>query len=104
MLFSRTDSAAPHGSSPRCRFGGYVKFRGDANPSAGRDDEALEHLSEAEKRTTMHGAPLWARSATVAAGPLFNFALSIVIFTAVLLFRGVVAEPLTVGELRPICP
>jgi regulator of sigma E protease len=102
VLFSRTDSYGTTWQFAALPFGGYVKFRGDANPSGGVDEEALEHLTEAEKRSTMTGAPLWARTATVAAGPLFNFALSIVIFTAVLMFRGVVAEPLTVGELRDL--
>ena len=59
-------------------------------------------MSQDELRSTMTGAPLWARAATVAAGPLFNFALSIVIFTAVFMVRGVVSEPLTVGDLRPL--
>ena len=43
-----------------------------------------------------------ARAATVAAGPAFNFALSILIFTAVLMFRGEVTDPVKVGELRAV--
>jgi regulator of sigma E protease len=46
----------------------------------------------------MHGAPLWARSATVAAGPVFNFILSILIFAAVLMIAGRPAEAPVVGE------
>lgn len=83
-------------------FGGYVKFRGDANASGGVDEEAVQGLSDAERRSTMSGAPLWARTATVAAGPLFNFALSIIVFAGVIMFRGEPAEPLTVGDLRPL--
>ncbi len=63
---------------------------------------ALQGLSEAEKRTTMAGAPLWARTATVAAGPIFNFVLAFVLFSALFMTRGVISEPLTVGELRPM--
>ncbi len=102
VLFSRTDSYGTKWQFALLPFGGYVKFRGDANESGGRDAEALEGLSDEERRSTMAGAPLWARTATVAAGPLFNFALSIVIFTSVFMFRGVVSEPLTVGELRTL--
>jgi regulator of sigma E protease len=47
----------------------------------------------------MHGAPLWARAATVAAGPVFNFILSMVVFAAVILWRGVAAEPLTIASV-----
>ena len=50
----------------------------------------------------MHGAPLWARAATVAAGPIFNFALSILVFGVVILSSGVARDPLTVGELTPL--
>jgi regulator of sigma E protease len=50
----------------------------------------------------MNGAPLWARAATVAAGPVFNFALSILIFTGVLMLRGEVTDPVKVGELRAV--
>ena len=37
-------------------------------------------MSPEAARHTMHGAPLWARAATVAAGPAFNFALSILVW------------------------
>ena len=53
-------------------------------------------------RQTMHGAPLWARTATVAAGPVFNFILSILIFSAVMMAGGKTADPLTVGALKPL--
>jgi regulator of sigma E protease len=47
----------------------------------------------------MHGAPLWARSATVAAGPVFNFVLSILVFAAVFMTQGTAKDPLTVGSI-----
>ncbi len=102
VIWSRYDSYGTKWQLAALPFGGYVKFRGDANASGGRDEEVYSSISEDELRTTMEGAPLWARTATVAAGPLFNFALSIIIFTGVIMFRGVVAEPLTVGELRQL--
>ncbi|KUF11911.1 RIP metalloprotease RseP [Pseudoponticoccus marisrubri] len=102
VIWSRFDRDGTKWQIAAVPFGGYVKFRGDANPSGGVDEEAMQGLDAEERRSTMSGAPLWARTATVAAGPLFNFALSIVIFTAVILFRGTVAEPLTVGELRTL--
>ncbi len=59
-------------------------------------------MSDEELRHTMNGAPLWARAATVAAGPVFNFALSILVFTGVFMFQGKVSEPFAVGELRAL--
>lgn len=100
VIYSRYDSFGTKWQIAAIPFGGFVKFRGDANASGGVDGEAMQALDEKAMRSTMHGAPLWARTATVAAGPIFNFILSIVLFTGVLLARGVVSEPLTVGELR----
>jgi len=81
-------------------LGGYVKFLGDANAaSAGADTEALEHMSDEDRRHTMHGAPVWARAATVAAGPVFNFILSIAIFAGVFLWSGTATDVPTVGAV-----
>ncbi|SLN31428.1 Regulator of sigma-E protease RseP [Roseivivax jejudonensis] len=102
VLLSRTDKRGTKWQFALFPLGGYVKFRGDANPSGGTDESAMEGLSESERRRTMTGAPLWARAATVAAGPAFNFVLSIIIFTSIFMVRGVTSEPLTVGELKPL--
>ena len=100
--FRASTSAARNGNSRCLPLGGYVKFKGDSNASGGKDDAAMAQLSDAERRRTMNGAPLWARAATVAAGPAFNFALSILIFTGVFMLRGDVTDPLRVGELRAV--
>ena len=102
VLFSRYDKRGTKWQFALFPLGGYVKFKGDSNPSGGSDADVMANLSDEERRSTMNGAPLWARTATVAAGPLFNFALSILIFSAIFLQRGVVSEPLTVGDLRTL--
>ncbi len=102
VLFSRVDKRGTRWQFALLPLGGYVKFRGDSNASGGTDEAAMTALSETERRRTMNGAPLWARAATVAAGPVFNFVMSIIVFTGIFLLRGVVSEPLTVGELRPL--
>jgi regulator of sigma E protease len=72
---------------------------GDANAaSVGNDGE----VAEVDLRKTMLGAPLWARTATVAAGPIFNFVLAIAIFAGSIMYQGRSADPLTFGELRPL--
>ncbi len=101
VLFSRVDRRGTRWQLAALPFGGYVKFLGDADAaSAGADAATMRVAAEdpAELRRTMHGAPLWARSLTVLAGPVFNFILSIAVFAAVLMLRGVASEPLTVGE------
>ena len=102
VLFSGTDRRGTVWQVAALPFGGYVKFRGDANAASAPDGQVVAEMTAAQRRTTMAGAPLWARTATVAAGPVFNFILAIVIFTVVGMARGEVAEPLTVKDLRPL--
>lgn len=104
VLFSRYDKRGTRWQIAALPFGGYVKFAGDADAASGKDTQAMEAARNdpARLRATMHGAPLWARTATVAAGPIFNFVLSILIFAAVMLTSGVARDPLTVGEMRAL--
>ncbi len=102
VLYSRQDRRGTRWQVAALPLGGYVKFLGDSDAASGRDAALINTIDESELRQTMHGAPLWARAATVAAGPVFNFALSIIVFAAVLMIRGIAADPLTVGELRPM--
>ncbi len=105
VLWRRMDKRGTRWQVALLPFGGYVKFLGDANAASGKDEEAMEEIAEQspeELRRTMHGAPLWARAATVAAGPVFNFAMSIIVFGLIFWSQGVSREPLTVGELQPL--
>ncbi|MDO6480342.1 RIP metalloprotease RseP [Shimia thalassica] len=104
VLWSRYDKRGTKWQIAAFPLGGYVKFKGDANAASGKDDEAMSDLTDEERRHTMHGAPLWARTATVAAGPIFNFILSIIVFAAVFLTRGEVGDTFKVGELRDLPP
>ncbi|MDG1407199.1 MAG: RIP metalloprotease RseP [Octadecabacter sp.] len=114
VIYSRVDKCGTVWQIAALPFGGYVKFLGDANAaSVGGDmdvetylegtpalsDEAQAHAAGLTQRNTMLGAPLWARSATVAAGPIFNFILSFLVFVGVLLFQGQPLTPLTVSAL-----
>lgn len=99
-LLKRTDKHGTEWRLSALPLGGYVKFLGDANAaSAGADEQTMAHLSAEERRHTMHGAPLWARAATVAAGPVFNFILSIFIFAGMMMWSGVATDEPTVGAL-----
>jgi len=64
-------------------LGGYVKFLGDENEAGGTDHEALERMSDIERENAFANKGVGARAAIVAAGPLANFLLAIVIFTAI---------------------
>jgi len=76
-----------------------VKFLGDADASSVRQGD-VSGLSATERRHTMAGAPLWARTATVAAGPMFNFILTFALLTGLALVMGTPREEPTVGAMR----
>lgn len=99
-LVSRVDKRGTRWQIAAIPLGGYVKFLGDANAaSAGTDAEAVAGLSPEELRATMAGAPLWARAATVAAGPVFNFLLSIAVIAGLMLYSGTATDEPTVGDI-----
>ena len=85
-------------------LGGYVKFVGDMAVTSEPDPEEMERLSEDEKRVAFHTQPIWKRAATVVAGPMFNFLLTVVVFAVMFAAYGrFVSEP-TVAEVRPDSP
>ena len=98
VLYSRFDKRGTKWQIAALPFGGYVKFRGDADAASARSVDISE-LNEADRRSTMQGAPLWARTATVAAGPLFNFALAMIMFFVLIVQEGQISKPLRVGEV-----
>lgn len=79
-------------------LGGYVRFLGDANAASAGPGKAVD---PALRRQTLTGAPLWARFATLLAGPVFNFILSILIFAGWFMIGGVATDQPIVGSLKP---
>lgn len=102
VLASRVDKHGTRWQIAALPFGGFVKFLGDADAASDKDVDVITSLSPEERRATMHGAPLWARTATVAAGPMFNFVLSFLIFFVLLMYRGVASDPITVSEVSAL--
>jgi regulator of sigma E protease len=100
VLYSRVDRRGTRWQIAALPLGGYVKFLGDANAASVGGVE----VAAARRRQTMLGAPLWARTATVAAGPFFNFILSFLIFAAVLLVDGKASDPARIASISPLPP
>ena len=69
-------------------LGGYVKFLGDENEASLKDREAVALMSPDERKAAFATKPVAARAAIVAAGPLANFLLAIVIFTTIFAIFG----------------
>jgi regulator of sigma E protease len=81
-LFAHVDKRGTRWRVAALPLGGYVRFHGDANAASATDTQALAQMSPAERGVTLAGQPLINRAAIVAAGPIANFLLAIVIFTA----------------------
>ena len=101
-LYAWTDKRGTRWQIAAVPLGGFVRFKGDVDASSRPDPAGLHELSEAEKRQTMNGAPLWARAATVVAGPLANFLLALVLFAAVILWKGVAVDQPVIGALKDL--
>lgn len=85
-------------------LGGYVKFVGDMNATSTPDAGEIETLTAAERAVAFHTQPIWKRAATVVAGPLANFLLTIAVFAVMFgIYGRYVSEP-TVAEVRPDSP
>lgn len=85
-------------------LGGYVKMYGDASAASTADVDAIEHMSEEDRRVTFHYKPLYQKAAVVVAGPLANFVLTIVIFTYFIMTIGLPSADPIVGEVMPESP
>jgi regulator of sigma E protease len=69
-------------------LGGYVKFFGDDNAASVPDAPRLESMPEGDRAQSFFFQPVYKRAAIVAAGPIANFILAIVIFAAVFALYG----------------
>ncbi len=69
-------------------LGGYVKFFGDDNAASVPDSSTLSAMDERDRRVSFFHKPVAARAAIVAAGPMANFLLAIVIFAGIFAIYG----------------
>jgi len=69
-------------------LGGYVKFFGDDSEASTPDLETLGNMTAEEQAGSFHHKKVGPRAAIVAAGPIANFLLAIVIFAGMSLYLG----------------
>src|SRR5580658_2987577 len=80
-------------------LGGYVKFFGDDNAASVPNADAIAAMDADERRVSFFHQPVWARMAVVAAGPMANFILAIVIFATIFTLYGKQDIAPRVGEV-----
>jgi regulator of sigma E protease len=82
-------------------LGGYVKFFGDENEASVPDYKAANEMSEEEKRDSFLHKSVGSRAAVVAAGPIANFILAIVIFASLFMTIGKQVTSARVDTIQP---
>ena len=80
-------------------LGGYVKFMDDESAASTPSADALRDMSEEDRAGSFHLKPVWQRAAVVAAGPIANFILAIVIFAAIFAVYGITTLEPRVGTV-----
>jgi regulator of sigma E protease len=94
-VFGFNDRAGTRWRLAAIPLGGYVKFAGDMTGAGLVDQEAIDQMSNEEKKVAFHLQPVWKRAATVFAGPLANFILTIVILSFFFALYGkTIADPI----------
>jgi regulator of sigma E protease len=87
-LIGRTDRRGARWRLSMIPVGGYVRFAGDRNAASASDADALAAMPESERRLTLAGQPLAARAAIVAAGPLANLMMAVLILSGLAYVYG----------------
>jgi regulator of sigma E protease len=86
-------------------LGGYVKFFGDRNVfSETEQQEIINKYSEEDRKKLFILKPLYQRSIIVAAGPLANFVLAILIFIIINMTAGKDMTPAVIHEVQKDSP
>ena len=86
-------------------LGGYVKFFGDRNVfSQSEQQKVIDKYNEEDQKKLFILKPLYQRSIIVAAGPLANFFLAILIFFMINMFVGKDMTPAIVDEVLKDSP
>jgi len=97
-LFGWNDRRGTRWKISALPIGGFVKFAGDMGPAGEPDPEWLA-LSPQEQAQTMQGKPAWQRFLIVAAGPLANFLVAILIYAGFYAAYGVPHTAPIVGSV-----
>ena len=85
-------------------LGGYVKFFGDDNAASVPNAAAVAGMSPNERRSSFFHQTVGRRAAVVAAGPVANFILAIVIFGAIFAVYGKQTSTARVDAVLPDSP
>ncbi len=100
-LFSFTDGKGTRWRLAAIPLGGYVKFYGDANAASMSSEEIEAAMSAEDRKISLFGQSVGKRAAIVAAGPIANFILALVIFTGLFWTSGKAELAPRIASVRP---
>lgn len=101
-IFGWSDSKGTRWKVSWIPLGGYVKFLGDEGPASIPDEKKIaEAEAKGEHNRLFHFKPLYQRALIVAAGPLANFVLALVIFAGVVAIFGEARVDPRIGRVLP---
>ena len=104
-LFGFNDKSGTRWKFCLIPLGGYVKFFGDRNVfSQAEQRDLLNQYSVKDQKKLFVVKPIYQRSLVVAAGPLANFLLAIVIFTFIYMISGKDFTPAKIDEVQDNSP
>ncbi len=82
-------------------LGGYVMMFGDADPASQPDQAAVAAMTPEERALTHGSKSIFKRAVISAAGPVANFILALVVFSALYLAAGVPYESAEITAVSP---
>jgi regulator of sigma E protease len=82
-------------------LGGYVKFFGDQNAASVPDQDTVATMTAQERAQSFFYKSVPRRAAVVAAGPIANFILAILIFAGIFMLHGKPATSARVDSVQP---
>ena len=100
-LFHFTDRQGTRWRLALLPLGGYVKFHGDANAASAAAKDPNQFISEEDRRVSFFTQVVWKRAAIVAAGPIANFLLAIVLFSGIFYTSGKGVLAPRIESVRP---
>ncbi|MFT6331876.1 MAG: regulator of sigma E protease [Lentimonas sp.] len=87
-LFGFNDKSGTRWKFSLFPLGGYVKMFGDQNPASVFDKDKIAKMSDKDKKQSFYFQNVFKRIAIVAAGPIANFLLCIVLLTIIFKSQG----------------
>lgn len=104
VLFARVDKLGTSWTIRAFPLGGFVKMYGDRNATSLPDQMVIDSMTEKQKKQAFATQSILKRAFIIAAGPIANFVLAVVIFSGLYFVFGQIEVRPIVGQVLPSSP